>query len=492
MAWYRTGGGGGSQPTLITKSITQNGTYNASSDGADGYSEVEVNVSGGGTDVTQFRYIKMTISAINGGTHLQMSEIGFKTNGGTRFSMPAGYTATSSLPMFDPSLYSIDYLFDSNTNTKIVITWTAGTSVEDITIDLGSGNYLDIEDYPYFFWSSSDDDSQYQGRTPRTFMVVGANQSDFSDSVILVDEPILEKITTNRTEAYRVKMSINGIIPAKTLLYSLEQTQGGQWLNTGINTTQYDKLLFINSVNGDDGYMREIAISDIIVVNSGTANDYTEVFSEGAIGKMFICHIYNNELWVGYNASGASGNVVSVYNEISGGSTPTLITKSITENGTYNASSDSADGYSEVTVNVAGNLSRLVYLECVVKDSQVIPPVKTLSKEGDFDTYLSFDDSTRKFTVLTTFNAIVVPWVRQNETAVNPPKGYFYVNDTEVYSYTGSSRWGGAKGGVYDYIKFTAGDIFWVKSDYPGFPQQCLKVYKIENGVTNFADETAQ
>lgn len=34
--------------TLITKSITANGTYNASSDSADGYSSVTVNVSGGG------------------------------------------------------------------------------------------------------------------------------------------------------------------------------------------------------------------------------------------------------------------------------------------------------------------------------------------------------------------------------------------------------------------------------------------------------------
>ena len=33
--------------------------------------------------------------------------------------------------------------------------------------------------------------------------------------------------------------------------------------------------------------------------------------------------------------------------------TPTLITKSITSNGTYNASSDNADGYSQVTVDVS-------------------------------------------------------------------------------------------------------------------------------------------
>ena len=41
----------GGSATLITKSITANGTYNASSDNADGYSSVTVNVSGGGGTV---------------------------------------------------------------------------------------------------------------------------------------------------------------------------------------------------------------------------------------------------------------------------------------------------------------------------------------------------------------------------------------------------------------------------------------------------------
>ena len=38
---------------------------------------------------------------------------------------------------------------------------------------------------------------------------------------------------------------------------------------------------------------------------------------------------------------------------------PTLTTKSITANGTYNASSDSADGYSSVTVNVSGGTVKM-------------------------------------------------------------------------------------------------------------------------------------
>lgn len=43
----------GDEIELITKSITQNGTYNASSDNADGYSSVVVNVSGGSPSATQ-------------------------------------------------------------------------------------------------------------------------------------------------------------------------------------------------------------------------------------------------------------------------------------------------------------------------------------------------------------------------------------------------------------------------------------------------------
>lgn len=46
------GGGGGGGSTLIAKTITENGTYDPKDDGADGYSSVEVNVSGGGDTFT--------------------------------------------------------------------------------------------------------------------------------------------------------------------------------------------------------------------------------------------------------------------------------------------------------------------------------------------------------------------------------------------------------------------------------------------------------
>lgn len=56
---------GGSAPILISKNITSNGTYTAASDNADGYSSVDVNVSGGGSDELANSIIEKTITSIN-------------------------------------------------------------------------------------------------------------------------------------------------------------------------------------------------------------------------------------------------------------------------------------------------------------------------------------------------------------------------------------------------------------------------------------------
>lgn len=53
-------GGSGGGETIVPKTITANGTYNASDDNADGYNPVVVNVSGGASD------IDMEASVVNG------------------------------------------------------------------------------------------------------------------------------------------------------------------------------------------------------------------------------------------------------------------------------------------------------------------------------------------------------------------------------------------------------------------------------------------
>jgi len=50
----------------------------------------------------------------------------------------------------------------------------------------------------------------------------------------------------------------------------------------------------------------------------------------------------------------------------SGGGSATLISKTITVNGTYLASDDSADGYSEVVVNVSNSSGSSGYTRTVI------------------------------------------------------------------------------------------------------------------------------
>ena len=92
------GGGGGGSSTLITKSITQNGTYLAQDDNADGYSEVEVDVAEQEIDKV---YVQNTFS--RGATPLTLTllETANKTSHikltGSVWapSIPTGYTATT-------------------------------------------------------------------------------------------------------------------------------------------------------------------------------------------------------------------------------------------------------------------------------------------------------------------------------------------------------------------------------------------------------------
>ena len=76
--------------------------------------------------------------------------------------------------------------------------------------------------------------------------------------------------------------------------------------------------------------------SEITRINNNIASAYTAVNNKGGT----LPQTQN------------SANLATAINSISTGSSANLETKTITSNGTYNASSDSLDGYSSVTVNV--------------------------------------------------------------------------------------------------------------------------------------------
>lgn len=84
--------------------------------------------------------------------------------------------------------------------------------------------------------------------------------------------------------------------------------------------------------------------------------------ADATLAYPFEIMYYNGSvLYLAVKGSGShSLQVDKITSEGGGGGSATLITKNITANGTYSAEDDDADGYSEVTVNVAGGASNIV------------------------------------------------------------------------------------------------------------------------------------
>lgn len=85
----------------------------------------------------------------------------------------------------------------------------------------------------------------------------------------------------------------------------------------------------------------------IDVPNTYTAADEGKVVDNGALVAQTA-----RPTPITTNGTYDTTNNNSVEVNVAGGGSATLITKMITENGTYNASADNADGYSSVAVNV--------------------------------------------------------------------------------------------------------------------------------------------
>ena len=103
------------------------------------------------------------------------------------------------------------------------------------------------------------------------------------------------------------------------------------------------------TITPDTGYN---GFSEVIVeaVSGGyitqDANGHIILPPDGDVPRLITKSITQNGTYA------ASSDNASGYSNVSVNISPNLTTKSITANGTYNASSDSVDGYSQVTVNV--------------------------------------------------------------------------------------------------------------------------------------------
>ena len=106
----------------------------------------------------------------------------------------------------------------------------------------------------------------------------------------------------------------------------------------------------------------------------------------------FGCICENGTIYACFSTTGSHTIKIERIDLLTGGTT--LTTKSITENGTYNASSDGADGYSSVTVNVpSGSSKNVQVLQSTSRtNSSSLTKVLgdlTVSKTGTYDIYWS-------------------------------------------------------------------------------------------------------
>ncbi len=118
--------GGGS--TLITKTITANGTYNASDDNADGYSQVTVNVSGG---VLPAGYTALSYLESDGTQYL---DTGIKAQGGLFASVDFEFTQSNGWSTVIGGA-------DANINKSFLF---AIYTLSKFTYQYGTNNYRDI------------------------------------------------------------------------------------------------------------------------------------------------------------------------------------------------------------------------------------------------------------------------------------------------------------------------------------------------------------
>lgn len=172
-----------------------------------------------------------------------------------------------------------------------------------------------------------------------------------------------------------------------------------------------------------------------------------------------------------------------------------MIDDTVVDTGLYDTVSGTF--ISAITHYGVGKPDRLFYLECVGNDDIEIPSVDTLTQDTLFSTYLSFNSSTRKFTVLKKFSAIVTGWVYQYAAPGHTYSyGRFIVNNEVKADYRTYTLNAGDKGGTTIVLDFDVGDVFWVYTPYSdGYPQQFCKVYVMRNTDVRdtlvFGDETA-
>lgn len=105
-----------------------------------------------------------------------------------------------------------------------------------------------------------------------------------------------------------------------------------------------------------------------------------------------------------------------------------------------------------------------------------------LTTYPDYSSYLSYDTTTNKFTVLADFKGLFRCWVENYQSSGTPPRGKLFYNDTEVLYWEASGTAQGATGGNLIEINCNVGDTFYITTPTDnGWAKQYIRVYYKED-----------
>ena len=163
----KIGGGAGGSAVLTTKSITQNGTYNASADNADGYSQVTVNVSGGGVeyvDLSSFANYFNRNTTTPTITQISTTEVGLTfTN-----QNASGYELASFSFPLDKGIYVAEIKATVNKNTGLsnAYMWGIYTSNTSAGAQINTNSPMDTQGYSTYVPFDKSDTSEHSYSVP--------------------------------------------------------------------------------------------------------------------------------------------------------------------------------------------------------------------------------------------------------------------------------------------------------------------------------------
>lgn len=302
----RLGGGGSGSATLITKAITQNGTYLATDDNADGYSEVEVDVAGGSSS-KQISYLKWHITNTRSnpeGNAVQLSEFYLYLDN-VLYNWNSNVSVTASLPPYSAG-ESIDHIIDGSVDTKYVTTSWGSSYVGQCDIVISLGETITVDNNTSYAFATGNDEPS---RDPVGWVLFGS--SDGSNWFALDARNGANVPTTRKTSTEKFSISVGGGGSiTKTLEYSFDLSQGGRWIDTQVDITDIDILMFEREDNDNITMQTIVKVSDIAVYTGGQ-DVYSPIYRQD--NRDMNARIYNNVLFVSYNGTSSSVYKTNVY-----------------------------------------------------------------------------------------------------------------------------------------------------------------------------------